>query len=329
MGATFFKAYVPPGHNQIGVALRVMTKRWLIGILVAVPALAHADARSTAASELGEFANRLKPGDPFAGFMLTEARWKPAECTKALAKAKKAGVKPDDGLVGMFEYHPKAKKTSEQYKFEIAFADADWICSEYTSKFALESAAVPIRAAADFVGGKKANLTPTAEDARGFNPGAGKSTADQGRACMAAIDQAIKDGVAPTTKLKTAMGDKSLTDAKPICQALIDYGTKFEEFIAAEYKAKQAERAKKYEAAGIKGAKLALMVEYDNVYWRGRGCEKIEDVAVLAKATVLYQWLENSDGTHTIRTYRFAGNAVKGKADKTYRTEAAAYKGCP
>ncbi len=110
---------------------------------------------------------------------------------------------------------------------------------------------------------------------------------------------------------------------------MIDHGTKFEEFIAVEYKAKQAERSKKYEEAGIKGAKLALMVEYDDVYWRGKGCEKIDDVAVLAKATRLYQWLENADGTHTIRTYLFAGNAVKGKSEKKYQTEAAAYRGCP
>lgn len=60
----------------------------------------------------------------------------------------------------------------------------------------------------------------------------------------------------------------------------------------------------------------------------GVGCEKIDDVAVLAKATVLFQWLENANGTHTIRKYVFAGNAVKGKSDKTFRTEAAAYAGC-
>jgi hypothetical protein len=291
------------------------------------PATALADPASDVANELGNFAPHLKPGEPLSKYTVAEPRYAFTKCTAALAAARKSGVKPTQTLIGSFEFHPKATKTADG-KYQIKFADAAWICTEYTARFKMEQSAGAIREAVEAAADLKG--PPTAETAKGFNPGAGKASSDRGTNCLKAIDKLVKEGIPATTKMKHAKGETTLEDAKKPCQALIEYGTKFEELVAAEYKAKMAERAKKYEAAGIKGAKLALMVEYDNVYWRGRGCEKIDDPTVLAKATVLYQWLENADGTHTIRTYRFAGNAVKGKAtDKKYLTEAAAYKGCP
>ncbi len=61
--------------------------------------------------------------------------------------------------------------------------------------------------------------------------------------------------------------------------------------------------------------------------WRNTKCEKTDDVAELAKAKVLIHWLENANGTHTIRHYTFNGNKVS-KTEKSYITEAAATKGC-
>jgi hypothetical protein len=306
-----------------------MTK--LAGLLVVLaPSVALADAKTDAiqraADDLAGFSGRLDPKSPWSPRNLDEASYKPAECDNKLAAAKKSGIKPTDVLKSnSFEYHPKAKPTGKQYEFQIEFADADWICTAFATRFKLESAVVPMREAAEFMAGK---TSPTAADARGFNTGAGKSVVDKGQACIKAADQLIKDGVAPTTKVVLKSGESTLEGGKKHCQAMIEYGTRFEEFIAVEQKAKRAERAKKYEDAGIKGAKLALMIEYDDVYWRGAGCEKIDDIPVLAKASVLFQWLENSNGTHTIRKYVFAGNAVKGKSEKTFKTEEAAYKGC-
>jgi hypothetical protein len=149
-----------------------------------------------------------------------------------------------------------------------------------------------------------------------------------GKACLAAVDAAIAAGAAKTTKVKIGGADITLVDGKKYCQAEIDYGTAFETFVAAEQGAKRKEIAAKYEAVGISGEKLELFIEYDDVYWRGKKCAIIDDVAALAKATKLYHWLENNDGTHTIRTYVFKGNKVKSVKDKTYKTEKKAYKGC-
>lgn len=162
-----------------------------------------------------------------------------------------------------------------------------------------------------------------------YNLGAGKATAERGQACAVTVDQAIKAGNAPATKLRIRETDTTLIDGKKHCQAMIEYGTKLEELIVAAKAAKRAEIAKKYEAEGAKGARLELLIEYDDVYWYGKGCgEKLDDPKTLAKAVMLFQWMENSDGTHTIRKYLFNGNAVKAKTERTFPTEAAAYKGC-
>ena len=182
-----------------------------------------------------------------------------------------------------------------------------------------------IKKSAAYMKDKKA--APTVADAKGYNSGAGDSTVAMGKHCIATIDAMIKAGSAPTTKLKVESGEVGLEDLKKTCQAGIDYGTAFNALIEEVQKAKRAEIAKKYEAAGIKGAKLELLIQYDSVYWRNTKCEKTDDVAKLAKAKVLIHWLENADGTQTIRRNTFNGNKVS-KAEKTYNTEAAAQKGC-
>jgi hypothetical protein len=171
---------------------------------------------------------------------------------------------------------------------------------------------------------------PTAADAKGFNPGAGDSIKTRGKDCIATLDAMLKAGSAPTTKLRVETGEVALEDLQKTCQAAIDYGTAFNALIQEEQKAKRAEIAKTYEAAGIMGAKLELMIDYDGVYWRNTKCEKTDDVAELAKAKVLIHWLENADGSQTIRRYTFKGKKVA-KTEKTYKppgAEAKARKGC-
>jgi hypothetical protein len=47
-----------------------------------------------------------------------------------------------------------------------------------------------------------------------------------------------------------------------------------------------------------------------------------------AAAKVLFHWLENADGSHTIRKYSFKGHKLARISEKTYSKAAKAYKGC-
>ena len=159
----------------------------------------------------------------------------------------------------------------------------------------------------------------------------GKGLVTRGEACRAMVDQAIKGGADGDLALKLNVMDEPVVSLnagrKAYCDGLIDYGKNLKAKIAEAKAARRAAIAKKYEAAGIKGDRLELFIEYDDVSWRGKGCEIVDDLAVLAKAKKLYQWLENADGTDTIRTYTFSGDKYK-VSDKRYKKEKDAYKGC-
>jgi hypothetical protein len=251
-----------------------------------------------------------------------DSRYQPGECVKWTAAEKKDGAKPSDTLVGDYKGHPNAKAAGDG--FSVTFADAPAICTAYEAQLKIGLGIEAIKKSAVFMKGKKA--APTAEDAKNYNPGAGEGTAKMGKDCIATIDAMTKAGSAPA-KLNIDGDQVALGDLKNTCQAVIDYGAAVEVLVQAEHKAKLAEISKKYEAAGIKGAKLDLLIEYDDVYWRNTKCEKTDDVAELAKAKVLIHWLENSDGTQTIRRYTFNGSKVS-KTEKTYNTEEAAQRGC-
>ena len=250
-------------------------------------------------------------------------RYKPGECARTTAAQKKSGAKPTDTLVGDYKGHAKAKAQGDQ--FSITFADAPSVCTAYEAQLKIALGMKAVQDSAEYMKGKGA--TPTADEAKGYNSGAGDSSIAKGKDCLATLDAMIKAGSTGTTKIKVGGTDVTIDDAKKTCQGAIDYATAFNGLIQKEREAKRAEIAKKYEAAGIKGAKLALFVEYDDVYWRNTKCEKTDDVAELAKAKVLIHWLENANGTQTIRRYTFTGNKVA-KTEKTYKTEALAQKNC-
>ena len=60
------------------------------------------------------------------------------------------------------------------------------------------------------------------------------------------------------------------------------------------------------------------MIAWDGVGWRGVDGDLVRDPAKLAKATVLFHWLEDGDGIHTIRRFQFSGNKLVGKSERTY-----------
>lgn len=296
------------------------------GLIVAWSGLARADTPAEhVAYEMSEYADWFDDSE-WPSFIFTGDRWAPTACTEKLQAAKKAGVKPKDVLTGNFKEHPKAKPSATADKFDITFADAPWVCEQFAKLFKLQQVFIKIQEAAN----AQANSTGpwTAESAKDYSPGAGKSEIASGRECLAGIEQALKDGVPANTKIMLRKGETTLGEARPFCQFQIDDGTALDALLTEAHKAMRAEIAKKYEDAGVSGAKLELFIEYDDVRWRGKKCEFVEDIKALAKAKTLFQWLENPDGTHTIRKYQFAGNKVKKVSDKVYKTEAKAYKGC-
>jgi hypothetical protein len=321
-------AFDLPVYNR-GLEREVaMVKRFALTCVVFGSLLASSTAR--AEERGGLYANRMEgyyqgsvkgyaSGIPSA----YDDTYKPGECARLTAAEKKKGAKPGDTITGDFKGHPKAKPAGD--RFSVPFSEAAAICTAHDAQLKIALGQAAIRNAAAYMKDKKGPAT--AADAKGFNSGAGDSTVSMGKDCIETIDSMIKAGAAPTSKLKIDGGEATLEDLKKTCQAAIEYGTAFNGFIAEEQKAKLAEKAKKYEAAGIKGARLALFIEYDDVYWRNTKCEKTDDVAELAKAKVLIHWLENSDGTQTIRRYTFNGDKVS-KTEKNYITESAAQRGC-
>lgn len=95
---------------------------------------------------------------------------------------------------------------------------------------------------------------------------------------------------------------------------------------AAEPAASDPVRAR-WEAAGVTGDKLDLMVRTDGFRWRLPGGEQTADPVKIAAAPVLFQWLVAQDPAepgfeiHTIRAYRFRRGALA-VTDRTFRIAA-------
>ncbi len=168
----------------------------------------------------------------------------------------------------------------------------------------------------------------------GFEPGKVgiewiNGAAEAGRSCGAAVDAALAGGVPADAKVKVVADEVTLADGKQkYCDALIAWSKSYGERSKQAKAEGDAAVREKYAQHGVKGDRLRLFMEYDDVYWRGKGCEIVDDRAALAKAAVLFHWLENSDGTHTIRRYQLKGPKLVKTTNKTYKTEAAAYRGC-
>ncbi len=242
----------------------------------------------------------------------------PAQCTAAIAAAKKAGVTANDQLADywILQIHPK-KQERDGNKF-IVFSDAPWICENHAAALQLKRAAIAAKEAAASV--SQPRQKP--EDVSGNLD----IITNHAKRCQKIVDEVAavvgdKDVTVQGKKYKlSGLGDAFCAPAVAAAEA---YVAKVKEVRAA----KAAEISAKYEKLGVKGDRLALFIEYDNVYFRGKKCEIIDDIKKLVKAKYVYQWLENSDYTHTIRKYTFKGDKYK-VSEKTYNTEAKAYKGC-
>jgi hypothetical protein len=281
---------------------------------------AHADVLHDAGDELGvyyKYVGQLTRSP-------TSSDELPPDCDGAVARWKAKGVKDDDRIVSYdFNAHPDAKDNA------IPMSVMAKVCADYAPLYEVYKLDYDLR-----------QFDSTLLKVRdGFvKPGDGVLTTAEidrlertgdAKACKATVVAAA----GKNAKLKTngVSGRLSLADfdAK-VCDVLATVMPPFVTEARAKLAANTVAAAAPYRAAGIAGDKLALIVKYDGVEWRLVGGKVTDDPATLAKASVLFQWLEADDPddaryvVHTIRRYKFKGDALVNQSEKQYRRKAGA-----
>jgi hypothetical protein len=256
--------------------------------------------------------------------IMTDGKWDPgrpppdpAGCEAAIHWAREHGLEDTDVLRDpSFEHAPNGRR-SGNYHYEINLGEAAALCSAYATAsrtFRLQAEAgkalEPFAATLLWM----ANVAP-GEGGRDAVSRLEKAAAE----CPAAVDKAVAAGAHLDGKVVVRDVEKTLEKArKDICDGL---AAKVPDYLARHKEAVRARREQTlapYKAAGMGGDKLELMIAYDGVYWRGVGGDVVSDPTKLARATVLFHWLEDAQGTHTIRRYQFSGNKLVKKSEKTY-----------
>jgi hypothetical protein len=296
--------------------------------VLALPTSAYAeDAAKTLATEIEPF-YQLWPtmrDDPGSRATALDSDPQPADCDAAIARARKAGLK-DDARIYVRSYISGLDETHYDDKREayVLLGDAAAMCTQWRKLVLLAPAA---RIQTETAQSQK---TYDTVDPVSLGASMGQAFIDAGKKCLDVTDKAIKAGAPADYKVKMKDVTLSIGEGRAkICQASIDWANSLGAKIKEAHAADREKRAAPYKALGVSGAKLDLFLEYDDVYWRGgRDCQIISDLKQLAKAKALFHWLENADGTHTIRKYTFNGNKVGKPVSKTYKNAVAAQRGC-
>lgn len=291
-------------------------------ILLTVATTARADVLHDAGDQLGVYYRRVRE--------LTRVPTSPDElpsadqCDADVAAWKAKGVKDGDRIVSFdFNAHPKATDNA------IDFAEMPAVCAAYRPLYEAYKLDFDLRL-------YDSTLMKVRD---GFvKPGDGVLTAAEldrleragdAKACKATVLAAAGKNAA--MKTNGISGRLTLADFDTkVCDVLATVMPPFLADARAALAANSEKTAAPYTAVGIAGAKLALLVKYDGVEWRLVGGKVTDDPAILAKASVLFQWLEADDPDdaryviHTIRKYRFKGNALVTSSEKQYRRKAGA-----
>jgi len=297
-----------------------MTKQWMMFALAGA-GLALVPRPAAAEEDLTELKLVIVRADLAVGAAMENGdraeqavNTDPALCFAAVDKLTAAGTPPTEVLHG---------------RTEFLFKRAKERCEEFAQWKQLVAGAVVMATA-------QQRLVTLA----GMEPGSVGSkfiehALADGKECTAGVDRALKAGAPADVAVKAgwlASGERlelTLADGKTrLCEAFAAW-TKGFKVKNDQAKADAAKAVRdKYVKAGIGGDRLELFIEYDDVRWRGKGCEIVDDLGALKQAAVLFHWLENADGTHTIRRYAFKGDKLLKTTNRTFKTEAAAYRGC-
>jgi hypothetical protein len=247
-----------------------------------------------------------------------------APCHDAIAAATRNGARPEDRL-----YAPEfawrkpdgwAKDATGAY---VQVKDALKICATYDAlKRGIPTAITLLKSARSLE-----SLGKVTPEIVGDTYGAQSIAAAE--ACIAAVDKALASGLPAELTYVLDRKEVALGRARvEICEAYLAAARPFAAASTAAKRAAHDKRAAPYRALGVKGERLKLFVDYDDTPFYAAGCRaEILDAKVLARATVLFHWLENSDGTHTIRKYVIKGDTYR-TMETTYETQARAYAGC-
>jgi len=310
--------------------------------LLATTHLAHADAegdrriaRDKASNVLGDSAKAIDQLQRNGTFASTENMPKLGDCLQAVKDAAAAGLKDSDNLSSQwFEVYPGkdggAVAPDVGNVWTMPLSKAKGICSRYEGLRRLVDAAKPLekfweqasntkREAAEF-------LTLITDDNQWT------SWMAMGEQCKQTVEAAVDAG-APSDVAVSFRGTENLTLGEfetKICQPLIDWATRMSVEVPKLKKARLAEMAAVYKKAGAKGDKLEWLVDRGPGIdgWYLKGCKEPKDVKQLVKASVWFQWFYPPDGGHMIRRIQFKGNKQVKVTERTYETEAKAYKGC-
>lgn len=234
-----------------------------------------------------------------------------ADCHALVARGKELGIKPSQEMWG----------SPDKYLFKRAGEK----CDEYgVWKQLVEAAAYLTEARTHH------------QIALGMKPGevSGEWAQNYGKVgsdCLVEIDRRIAAGLATDLPVKIGGEERTIADARATyCQGLVDWAGGF----AAETERVRAEElakiTAKYTKYGIKGDRLALLVDSDNTYFYGKGCDEvITDIAKLAKAKVLFYWTELAYGAGWgVRRYQFKGHKLVKESYREFSRQEAAYKWC-
>ncbi|MGE0398802.1 MAG: hypothetical protein AB7T06_18990 [Kofleriaceae bacterium] len=294
--------------------------------LLLTPAIARADAAAQLAKDLDGHLSYWETyrDDPGSRAESLGHDPTPQACEAAVAKARKAGLQNDAKVYAYgFKSFDEAEYDDKREAY-MTLEGLDRMCKVWKDAVKLAPVAAMMT---KLVGGKKSY---SLVDPVSLGKDMGELFVKEGKDCLAQTDAAIAAGAAADRKVKIGEETMSIREGRTkVCQDYLDWAVSLGGEMKKAHAADREKRAAPYKAAGISGAKLELFLEYDDVYWRGgANCQRITDMKQLAKAKALFHWLENSDGTHTIRKYTFKGNKVTGPISKTYNTAGAAQRGC-
>jgi hypothetical protein len=201
-------------------------------------------------------------------------------CRKAIQDGTAAGMKPLDTF-----------DTLDAVMGELAWQNAGRICDEYARLLPMRSAVAAVAPLLIRVQTIYAN----GEGHRGMRGDVYRQYAEGARACVAAVDQAIKDGApsdvgfTPRENINEAL--LTLVEARKQCSDFIAWGKDAGAAVDTEEKAAEAALREKYAKHGITGDRLKYLMESDNRYVRGKGC-KVLDLAGKKKAAVFFEMSE-------------------------------------
>jgi hypothetical protein len=271
--------------------------------VVAVLALAlspgHAEVRTSAqrdvVSELSAFHGELQRARALGNRVASDFRRTSDECLAVVTRGQRLGIDAEEVI--------DEGGTSGGFPFKHA-RDR---CEQWQTWQLLTRAAAAIAEAAIALSFFR-ELDP--EELHG-EVAQGLSAA--GPACLAVIGAAIAAGAPSDVPVPVETLPMTLAEGKAnVCMALARFDASYARAVEQRQAGEVAASQRKYRAAGLRGAKLALILDHgEATRWLRRGCgDVIAAPHALARATLLIHRVPTAHGLHGIRKFRFRGNRL-------------------